>query len=110
MYWKVAEASWLNATYGLIESMPELVPILKVPPVFAELLEEPPQPASTSAQGTATSANSHRFLILPSFSRLEERFFECERTPVGVERIPHAERNRGEVLPVPGRGAVENGD
>src|SRR5207253_454308 len=48
-------------------------------------------------------------LHLTLLSRVEESLLERERTPVGVERIPNAERDRGQVLAVPQWKPVEHG-
>src|SRR3954470_2782683 len=80
-----------------------------VPPE-PELEDEPPQPARARPRVTAPSAPSHVFFICPSFSRVEEGLFERERSPVGVERIPNAERDRGQMLAVAEGQAVEDGD
>src|SRR5678810_802701 len=80
-----------------------------VPPE-PELEDEPPHPARTSPRVTAPSTPSHVFFISPSFSRVEEGLFERERSPVGVERIPNAERDRGQMLAVAERQAVEDRD
>src|SRR6185312_9008441 len=78
-----------------------------VPPE-PELEDEPPQPASARPRMTAPSTPSHVFFICPSFSRVEEGLCERERSPVGVERIPNAERDRGQMLAVAEGQAVEN--
>ncbi len=49
MYSKVEYASWLKATYGLSESIRELVPSLKVPPSWLLLELDPPHPAARIA-------------------------------------------------------------
>src|SRR5580765_3627375 len=113
MYMKVEYASWLKATYGLSESMRELVPILKVPPLF-EL-----DPGATDANSitaptaapTTRIANDH-FFMSPSLmtSRSERRFVHRESSAIGVERTTNAERKCSEVLPVPERKLVEDGD
>src|SRR3954462_9495296 len=79
-----------------------------VPPE-PELEDEPPQPARARPRVTAPSAPSHVFFICPSFSRFEEGLFERERSPVGVERIPNAGRDRGQMLAVAEGPAVEGG-
>src|SRR5690242_16124030 len=70
MYWKVEYASWLKATYGLSESIPELVPSLKVPPLFEP---EPPADVAKTAIATAQTpiidAAAHRLFISPSSTR-----------------------------------------
>jgi hypothetical protein len=62
MYIKVEYASWLNATYGLSESIRELVPSRKVPPLYAR---DPPAPAASAI--TAASASTPN--IVPTSSR-----------------------------------------
>ncbi len=90
MYMNVEYASWLNATYGLSESIRELVPIRNVPPVFPPELA-PPQPASITTRISATQV----FFITPpevqalnagsSTVRLRASASSVQRTPSGRE-------------------------
>src|SRR5580765_2115465 len=113
MYMKVEYASWLKATYGFSESMRELVPILKVPPLF-ELEPGAPDANSVSAPTASprTRIANDRFFMSPSLmtSRSERRFVHREGSAIGVERTTNAERKCGEVLPVAERKLVEHGN
>src|SRR5947207_2706404 len=70
MYSKELYASWLNATYGLSESIPELVPILNVPPLFS--LEPCPAAAYAAIAITAmpiAAAATQRLLMFTLLAR-----------------------------------------
>jgi hypothetical protein len=113
MYMKVEYASWLKATYGLSESMRELVPILKVPPLFE--LEPGAPDANRVTAPTArprTRIANDRFFMSPSLmtSRSERRFVHREGSAIGVERTTNAERKCSEVLPVAERKLVQHGN
>src|SRR5438874_1186620 len=60
MYSNVEYASWLNATYGLSESIRELVPIRKTPPL---LFADPCATVANAATVATTRATGHHFLI-----------------------------------------------
>src|SRR3954466_2790105 len=113
MYMKVEYASWLKATYGFSESMRELVPILKVPPLF-ELEPGAPDANSVTAPTARPSTRiaNDRFFMSPSLmtSRTERRFVHREGSAIGVERTTNAERKCSEVLPVAERKLVEHGN
>src|SRR5438128_12442647 len=104
MYSKVEYASWLKATYGLSESIRELVPMRKTPPLFCS---EPCATVANAATVATTRATGHHFLI--SASSAKRRFFHGQRLGVRVERIPHPQRDGSEVLPMPERELVEDG-
>src|SRR5919199_3421369 len=110
MYSKAEYASWLNATYGFSESIRELVPILNVPPAFA--CDVPPlaEYAAIASATIPSAGTASHFLIRrpPCSSLLERGLLQRERLPVGVERIPDAERNGSEMLPVSERQLVED--
>src|SRR4051812_19704867 len=114
MYMNVEYASWLKATYGLRESIRELVPSRNVPPLFAL---EPSAPAARTMIVPTVAAPRIRpanncFLISPSSSssRPERRLVHGERPSTGVERTTDAERKCGEVLSMAQGKLVENGD
>src|SRR4051794_21614819 len=113
MYMKVEYASWLKATYGFNESIRELVPILKVPPLF-ELEPGAPDANSVTAPTARprTRIANDRFFMSPSSltSRSERRFVHREGSAIGVERTTNAERKCSEVLPVAERKLVEHGN
>ena len=108
MYSKVEYASWLKATYGLSESIRELVPILKVPPSLLLLELDPPQPAARIAN--RNNAAEVFLTSPPSPGSLPERGLVHAQAPhVGVERTTNPQREGSEVLPVAERELVEDG-
>src|SRR5882762_2063583 len=107
MYSNAEIASWLKATYGLSESIRELVPRRNVPPLLPCELDAAVAPTPTPAKQTNTVA-SHRFLMVPSWrSRPERRLVDRQRTCAGIERTTHSERECGEVLSVAERQLVD---
>src|SRR6476619_5101701 len=112
MYMKVEYASWLKATYGLRESMRELVPILKVPPLLELEPGAPDANSITAPTAPTTRIANDRFFMSPSLmtSRSERRFVHREGSTIGVERTTNAERKCSEVLSVPERKLVEHGN
>src|SRR5215472_3055963 len=118
MYSNVLYASWLNATYGLSESMPEAVPTRKMPPLVA-FLPDPVAVAAKTANTTATttsgSAASHLLLIfalprLRTGTRPPSAFVRRRRAYNGhpAEWKPDASHARGATCREQGRRAVAN--
>src|SRR5581483_5142889 len=110
MYSNVEYASWLNATYGLSESMRELVPSRNVPPLFvAEPVAVAAKIETAVAIAAAGIAAAHRLVIVPSSSGSERGLVHRQRPRIGVERTTDPERNGSEVLAVAERELVEDG-
>ena len=94
MYLKVEYASWLKATYGLSESIRELVPSLKVPPSWLLLELDPPHARGQDRQQEQRRRGLPHQSALPgiyslnagsSTFRLRMSASSVQRTPSGRE-------------------------